>query len=123
MSLILDDNSAKFQIRAYKAGSIQVNDTIYTQSIIVSPQTLITDWPPQTLAELTQQHLDIILTLKPDILLLGTGENLTFPPLANYGELINHGIGVEIMNTHAAARTYNALTAEDRNVVAALIIK
>ncbi len=123
MSLTLDDNSAKFQIRGYKPGFIQVNETTHTQSIIVSATQLIPDWRPQSFLELTAEDLKIILSLQPAILLIGTGETLSFPPLALYGELINQGIGVEIMNTSAACRTFNALTSEDRNVVAALIIK
>lgn len=123
MSLTLDENSAHYQVRAYKPGFIQINDTTYTHSLIVAPQTLICDWPPQSLADLTYDNLKIILTLKPDILLIGTGAKLVFPKIEIYGELINQGIGIEIMNTHAAARTYNALTAEDRKVAAALIIQ
>lgn len=122
-SLTLDENRAIYQIRAFKPGLIQVNETTYTQSLIVAPRQLITDWEPQTLAALTAAHFQAILTLKPAILLIGTGTKLSFPPVAIYGELINHGIGVEIMDTSAACRTYNALSAEDRNVMAALIIQ
>lgn len=122
-SLTLDENNAAYQIRAYKPGFIQVNETTYTQSLIISANQLITDWTPQSLGELTAEHLRKILPLKPGILLIGTGETLNFPALELYGDLMNQGIGVEIMDTSAACRTYNVLTAEDRNVVAALIIK
>jgi uncharacterized protein len=121
--LTLDDNQAAYQIRAYKPGFIKVNDVTYTQSLIVSPTQLITDWNPQAMAELSKDDLQKIIPLKPAILLIGTGESLCFPPVELYGELINQGIGVEIMDTSAACRTYNALTSENRNVVAALIIK
>ena len=123
MGLSLDDNLAKHQIRAYKPGKIQVNDVIYTQSIIVSPERLIDNWPPQTIGELTHDHLAIISELSPAILLIGTGATLQFPDLDIYGDLINEGIGIEVMDSSAACRTYNALSAEGRNVVAALIIK
>lgn len=123
MPLTLDENSANYQIRAYQPGQLQINDKLYQQSVIIAPNTLIDHWQPHTIAELSAEHLAIILTLKPAILLIGTGEKLIFPPVELYGDLINHGIGVEIMDTRAACRTYNALTAEDRNVVAALLIK
>jgi uncharacterized protein len=42
--------------------------------------------------------------------------------MAIYGNLLNHGIGVEVMDTSAACRTFNALSAEGRNVVAALLL-
>ena len=123
MPLTLDENSASYQIRAYQPGQIQVNDTIYEHSIIIAPYTLIDHWQPNNITELTKDHLETILSLKPAILLIGTGEKLSFPPIEIYGDLINHGIGVEVMDTRAACRTYNALTSEDRNVVAALLIR
>jgi len=122
MPLTLDDNNATFQIRAFKPGFIQINDTTFTQSVNISPTQLVADWPPQTFTELTAVHLEIIKTLKPAILLLGVGSKLEFPSIEIYGDLLNLGIGVEIMNTSAACRTYTILTAEERNVIAALII-
>lgn len=118
----LDDNQAIYQIRAYKPGIIQINEKILTSSVIIANNQLIEDWKPQTVNELTAESLAPIIDLKPDILLIGTGASMVFIPIEIYGELINQGIGVEIMNTGAACRTYNALTAENRNVVAALII-
>ncbi len=123
MSLALDENKANFQIKAYQPGQIQINDRIFTRSLILSAATLIEDWQPQVIDELTRESLQIILELKPTILLLGTGTTLQFPELDIYGELMNQGIGVEIMNTGAACRTFNVLTAEERNVVAALVIR
>lgn len=122
MSLTLDENHAAFQIRSYQPGQIQVNDQFYTNSIIIRPTQLIDHWSPNTLSELSAFHLNVILDLHPAVFILGTGTTLTFPPIEVYGNLINHGIGVEIMDTRAACRTYNALASEDRNVIAALII-
>ena len=122
-TLNLDNNQAKYQIRSYTPGKIQINDTILTQSIIVSPNMLIKNWAPQTIAELTTDALSAIADLNPAILLIGTGSSHIFIKAEIYGHLINCGIGVEIMDTSAACRTYNALTAENRNVAAALIIR
>ncbi len=122
MSLILDENSAKHQIRAYQPGQIKVNEKIYYHSLIVTSQKLI-DWTPQTFTELTAEHLNILASLAPPILLIGTGSALKFLSPTVYGKLINQGIGVEVMTTRAACMTYNALTAENREVAAALIIK
>jgi uncharacterized protein len=119
----LDENNATYQIKAYQPGTIQVNDRTLTKSIIIAPNTLIDDWAPQTMADLTSQSFNTILQMKPDILLIGTGSTHEFLTEAIYGDLINHGIGVEIMSTSAACRTYNALSAEGRNVIAALLIK
>lgn len=118
----LDENPSIYQIRAFKPGLIQINEKTFTQSVIVSPHQLL-DWAPQTIGELTIDALKPVLAFQPDILLIGTGNQHIFIAVEIYGELINRGIGVEVMDTRAACRTYNALSSENRNVVAALIIK
>jgi uncharacterized protein len=123
MSLTLDENNATYQIRAYQPGCIQVNDRLFHTSIIIAPEKIIDLWRPQKITDLLASDFSIILSLRPVILLIGTGTTLQFPPLSTYGDLINQGIGVEVMDTHAACRTYNALSAEGRDVVAALIIE
>jgi len=122
-SLTLDDNQAQYQIRAYQPGSITVNDKILSNSIIITPTRLIENWPPQTVAAITADSLTIIAETRPDILLIGTGATHVFLPVEIYGPLINLGIGVEVMDTSAACRTYNALCSENRQVAAALIIR
>ncbi len=118
----LDENQSQYQIRAYTPGSLQVNEKILRQSAIVTPNQLIENWAPQTIDELTTDSLTPLIVLKPSILLIGTGSKMVLLPLELYGDLLNLGIGVEIMDTAAACRTYNALSAENRNVAAALII-
>src|SRR5579863_10711589 len=120
MPLNLDENHALYQIRAFKPGMIQVNEKILTHSVIIAPNQMIENWSPQTSEELSAATLSPVIALKPDILLIGTGSALVLLPIEIYGDLINLGIGVEIMDTSAACRTYNALSAENRNVVAAL---
>lgn len=122
-ALTLDDNQAKYQIRAYQPGAITINDKILSTSVIVAPEALIENWGPVTLADITAESLAPIINLKPDVLLIGTGPDQAFLSQEIYGNLINAGIGVEIMNTSAACRTYNALTSENRNVAAALLVK
>lgn len=122
-TLDLDDNRAQYQIRAYKPGLIKINEKTITSSVIISPDSLIENWAPQTIQEFSAASLAPVIAMKPDILLIGTGSTLVFLPVETYGDLINQGIGVEIMDTSAACRTFNALTSENRRVVAALIIK
>jgi len=120
--LTLDDNQAKYQIRAFSPGQIQVNDRILTNNIIITPTKLVDDWRPTNISLITQKDFEFFLELRPDILIVGTGEKLIFPPIQIYGHLINLNIGIEFMNTAAACRTYNALAAENRHVAAALIL-
>lgn len=122
-ALTLDDNQAKYQIRSYQPGAITVNDKILSTSVIVTPDVLIEAWGPENLTDITADTLQPIIKLKPDVLLIGTGPTQAFLSPEIYGALINAGIGVEVMNTSAACRTYNALTSENRNVAAALLVK
>jgi uncharacterized protein len=109
-------------IRAYTPGSVTINADTYEASLVVSRSSLISDWGPGTIHELTTEHVDKILALEPELILIGTGDILTFPPTEKLRAIIDAGIGYEIMDTGAACRTYNVLMAEGREIVAGLII-
>lgn len=107
---------------AYGAGYVVVNQTRHETSLIVLPDAPVETWPPRSITELTETHLAPVLAYRPEIILLGSGATLQFPARELRAALANLGIGVEIMDTHAACRTYNILAGEGRNVAAALII-
>jgi uncharacterized protein len=115
------DTFAANSIRAYRDGEILVNDRIFSRSVVITPD-IIQDWAPGSVDELTQQHFMQLGEFKPGIIILGTGSQLRFPPPHLYVALQAQGIGVEIMATDAACRTFNVLLAEDRRVLVALII-
>ncbi len=80
-------------------------------------------WSPPALAELTVADFGAVLELQPapEFLLLGTGPVLTFPPRNLVRSLEERGIGIETMDSRAAARTWGVLRAEERWIVAALM--
>jgi uncharacterized protein len=92
-----------------------------TGSFIMTSKQLIRDWPPETSDQLTKEHFAVFLELRPEVLLLGTGQNLVFPDMGVLAGLMGAGIGVEVMGTAAACRTYNILMHEGRNVAVALL--
>jgi len=106
----------------YGEGWVEVNRTRHHASLVVSASRLITDWPATSVEALGADHLAAIVELEPEIVLLGTGAALRFPEPAQLAPLYRAGIGVEVMDTPAACRTYNILLGEGRNVVAALVI-
>jgi uncharacterized protein len=106
----------------YGEGYVAVNGARHSASLVVSAARLITDWPAASVQALSADHLAAIIELKPEILLLGTGAQFVFPEAALLAPLYKAGIGVEVMDTPAACRTYNILLGEGRNVVAALIV-
>lgn len=110
-------------ITSYDAGHIAVNGRRLTKSFILTPQRLIEDWPPGSFDSLTESDLLAVAKLGCPIVLLGTGARQRFPAPALLRPLIERRFGVEVMDSHAACRTYNILMAEGRDVAAAMIIE
>lgn len=117
-----DDNPGQYQIRAYSVGQVSVNDEVLTRSLVVSADRLVRDWPPQRLEDITHEHLRIAAELQPEILIIGTGARMRFPHPGLIVPLQAQGIGVEVMDTAAACRTFNILIGEQRRVAAALLM-
>ena len=109
-------------ITSYETGKLRVNGKTIDTSLVIAPDQLIEDWSITDISEFTTGHVDKIISLKPELVLIGTGNLLTFPDISIYAGLIQLGIGVDIMDTGAACRTYNILSSEGRRVVAGLII-
>jgi len=80
-------------------------------------------WDSPVLADLEAAHVAPLLALDPapEFLILGTGPNMAFPPRAFVQEMEARGIGVEAMDSRAAARTWGILRSEERWIVAALL--
>lgn len=111
-----------FALRAADGHSAKVNDRILLSSFILSPEQLIEDWPPRDSAALTPDDLAPLLAMRPELILLGTGERQVFPPAAVMAACLTRGIGFEVMANAAAARTFNVLAGESRRVVAGFLI-
>lgn len=122
MKLSLDSGTASYRIRAYGPGSVTIEDTVYTAPLILMPERVIPDWPVTSVTELTSEDFAPVLQYEPEIILLGTGTVQTFPDGSLMAGLARRHIGLEVMDTAAACRTYNILMAEDRRVAAALIM-
>lgn len=121
MKIQLEAGAGRNIIRSYAHGQITVNQDRLTGSIIVTPQQLITDWRPRSFADLTAADFDVITTLDAEVVLLGTGNRLQFPAPALTRALTAAQLGLEVMDTGAACRTYNILMSEGRRVAAALL--
>ena len=122
MKFTLDRPPTPHLVRGYSPGLLRVGERELTRSIIVAADTLLEDWRPQHIGELTAADLEPALALRPEVLLLGTGARQVFPPHELLGRLYAARIGIEVMDTGAACRTFNVLVGEGRAVAAALII-
>lgn len=122
MILSEDQNGAIYQIRSVSPDSIKINHDVYYHSLIISPRHLVPHWKPTSIETLTDDDLQLLLELKPDIILLGTGKHSIIPSAQKMAVLLNQQFHCECMSTASACRTYAILSAENRNVVAGLIL-
>lgn len=117
-----DMGGATYRITGYGEAWVAVNYERLTDSFLIGSQTLISDWQPQTLAELRPEHLDALFAIGAEVILIGTGKNQQFPSADVWRALVQHGVGFEVMTTAAACRTYNVLLSEARRVAAAFFV-
>ncbi|MGE5738323.1 MAG: Mth938-like domain-containing protein [Betaproteobacteria bacterium] len=104
-------------------GWIRVGTQDHRGNVVLAPSQVEGGFAPQGFDGLTASDFERLLTSSPEIVLLGTGASQRFPHPRLIKPLIEARVGVEVMDTRAACRTYNILVAEGRNVVAALIVE
>ncbi len=109
-------------IQRVTPSSITVNGKPYARSLALTPEAVISDWQAKPVAELADSDFDALLETAPEIVLLGTGPDNVFPPRELMFAFARRGIGLECMDTAAAARTFNVLANEGRQVAAVLYL-
>ena len=121
MELTLHKPGDHHFVRSVGEDGITVTDTLYRQSLVLTMDAIVTDWPVASVTDLDEEHLQPILELAPEVVLLGTGATQAFPPPRLVMKFYEKGIGFEAMTTEAACRTFNVMASEGRKVAAALI--
>lgn len=109
-------------ISRHETGAVWVNGQRLAGSVLVPWRGEVRPWPVARADALLAEHFDAVLALRPELVIFGSGERLTFVSPRLYRALIDARIGLETMDTAAACRTYNVLAAEGRSVVAALLV-
>ena len=122
MKLHLSHSGNNHVITGYGEGYVEVNRERHVRSLVVMPERLWTDWNATTFEALAADHFEALAALGREVILLGTGNLLRFPPPELMRSLNQAGIGLEVMDVPAACRTYNILVAEERKVAAALLL-
>ncbi|MGN6513344.1 MAG: Mth938-like domain-containing protein [Lysobacteraceae bacterium] len=122
MQLNLERPDYSWFLRGADGRHVLVNERALGRSCIVSPDTLVEDWPVADAAAMTPADLEPLLALRPELVLLGTGERQVFPPAAVLAACLGRGVGLEVMTNAAAARTYSVLAGEGRRVVAGFLL-
>ena len=106
----------------YGEGYVSINHRRYEHPVVVAPALEVSRWDVASFDALTPAHFDALLALAPEVVILGTGDALRFPSRDLTRGIAAASVGLEVMDTKAACRTYNILMAEGRQVVAALFV-
>ena len=104
-------------------GWIRVGTDEYRENVVLTSEAVATGWAASGFEGLTDEDFAQLLTQKPEVVLFGAGASIRFPHPRLTRPLTDAGVGVEIMDTPAACRTFNILAAEGRSVVAALLLE
>ena len=123
MKLHLAQNAGILVFSSHGPGYVSVNGTRYEHSVIVCGREVITDWAPNGFEGLTANQFESLAHQDAEIILFGSGERQRFPSPELLKSLITKGIGLEVMDTKAACRTYNILVAEGRKVACGILIE
>ena len=122
MKLHLAQNAGLLTFSSHGPGYVSVNGKQHTGSVLVCGREIVNDWAPNGFDGLDAAEFARLADMGAEIVLFGSGDRQRFPSPALLKSLITRGIGLEVMDTKAACRTYNILVAEGRNVACGVLI-
>ena len=109
-------------IRRVSGDAIVIGEQRFTATIALTPDGLVGDFAPPPLEDLAIADLEVLLREEPELVIVGTGEHSAFPPRDLTFAFARRRIGLEVMSTAAAARTFNVLAGEGRRLAAVLYL-
>lgn len=110
-------------VKKYRSGCVKINNEELTQSCYLNQNELHKNWPCFDIKDLNESLFESIFALNPEVIILGTGDEQSFPEPKWFAFCARQGIGLEVMDNAAACRTYNVITTEEREVILALIMQ
>ena len=122
LKLHADTPTALNTVTAYGPGFIEINKVRHASAVLLTPDR-VEPWAVASFEALGEADLERLRVLAPEVALLGTGSRQRFPHPRLSRALSEARIGLEVMTTAAACRTYNILMAEGRKVAAALLLE
>ena len=122
MQLSQENPDFLYVLRGVSGAGVLVNQETLSRSFLLTPQRIVEGWRPTSAVDLLPTDMDAVLELQPALVLLGTGPRQKFPVAAVMAALLTRGIGIEVTDSAAAARTFNELATEGRRVVAAFLL-
>ncbi len=123
MKLQSDPHSGANTITGYGDGYIEINKIPYSHAVLLSSDGEILEWARKSFDDLSPADFTQMASLKPELIIIGTGKRQRFPKPELLKTLIEAKVGFEVMDSQAACRTYNILVGEGRQVLLALIVE
>ncbi|MEO0573929.1 MAG: MTH938/NDUFAF3 family protein [Pseudomonadota bacterium] len=115
------ENQPPNAISRYDANSIWIRDQQHIGSLAIAQTEVLSDWRCRSVDDLSPALIQPLLDLKPQVIVLATGERPVFPQATLMQQVMLAGVGIEVMNDGAAVRTFNVLLGEARPSVLALV--
>jgi len=109
-------------IRSVSEREIRIGDRRWTETVALTTQGVLEGWEYKPLESLTGDDFALLLEAAPEVIVLGTGPAHVIPSRELMFTFARLGVGFEVMDTRAAARTFNVLAGEGRQVAAVLYL-
>lgn len=122
MDLSLERPGDYLFVRRVGGRVVTVGDRDLSESFLLLPDRIVEHWPVTQVQSLDIAHVEPMLALQPELVLLGTGARQAFPAPVFLAGFLRKGVGIEVMDNAATARTYDLLAGEGRRVLAAFIL-
>jgi uncharacterized protein len=117
-----DTHPAINVIRGYGTTEIRINAQSIREAVILSATQLLIEPDLHGVADLGDSAHARLMSLEPELVLIGTGPRQQFPAASFGAQFLRAGVGYEVMDTGAACRTFNVLVSEGRRVAAVLLL-
>lgn len=109
-------------VRSVTADGIRIGERLFSQTVGLFVDSVIADWDDKAVDQLGESDFADLLAKQPEVIVLGTGRENIFPPRDLVFAMARRQVGFEVMDTAAAARTFNVLVSEGRQVAAVLYV-
>lgn len=116
------ESPTSISIRSVSNDAVCIGNQTYSETVALTPDVVIESWTAGPVRALVEVDFEVLFETHPELVVLGTGRKNIFPPRELVFAFARRGIGLEVMNTAAAARTFNVLAGEGRRIAAVLYI-
>ena len=114
--------TTSLSIRQVGDSGLIIGETRYERAVALTCGQVLDEWSGTAVDDLVEDDFAPLLAEEIEVILLGTGAKSIFPPRELVFAMARRGIGFEVMDTKAAARTFNVLAGEGRRVAAVLYL-